>query len=86
MARDSMQPWLDRLSDAELDATGASPRSDFGWREWDGQDSAAGSRSHGYSSNQDNPAMQVNPALQVQSDPSEEDMFDDEFDFTVASY
>jgi hypothetical protein len=87
MARDSMHPWLDRLSLGELESSGASPRSAFGWREWDGNDASRVSRSDERPANPDILAIPVTVPLQVQEDPREaaED-FEDDFDFTVASY
>jgi hypothetical protein len=41
MARDSLQPWMDRLAHLEMEATAASPRYAFGWSEWDGQGGTA---------------------------------------------
>ena len=86
MARDSMHPWMDRLSLGELEVTGVSPRSAFGAREWDGQD-ATDSRSYGRPANPDSIAIPVAVSLQVQDDPHAADAaMDDDFDFTVASY
>ncbi|MBZ4421950.1 hypothetical protein [Myxococcus sp. RHSTA-1-4] len=80
MARDSMQPWLDRISFGEIEVTGVSPRSAFGKREWDGHDW------YGSPLNQDIPALVAPAFSQVQGDPTEGAMNDDDFDFTIASY
>lgn len=88
MARDSMQPWIDRISLGELEVSGVSPRSAFGAREWDGHDASTGSRAYGGPANPDSAALPGTVALQVQDDPhaSSEALDDDDFDFTVASY
>ena len=83
MARDSMQPWLDRLSYGELEVSGLSARSALGSRDWDGTEATLASRSDGRPANPDISALPVTDSLQVTDDT---DGGSDDFDFTVASY
>lgn len=86
MARDSMHPWLDRSSVGELEVAGVSPRSAFGWREWDGDDSARDARAYGHSVAPDASAPPVPTPLQVEVDPLGDSLDEDDLDFPVASY
>jgi hypothetical protein len=86
MARDSMHPWLDRSSLGELEGAGVSPRSAFGWREWDGNDSARDARAYGRSAIHDTSALPVPAPRQVEVDPFEDFLVEDDLDFAVASY
>jgi hypothetical protein len=83
MARDSMQPWLDRLSYGELEVSGLSARSALGSRDWDGTDASIVSRSYARPANPDISALPVTISGQVGDDTAEG--YDD-LDFTVASY
>jgi hypothetical protein len=80
MARDTMQPGLDRVSYGEIEGMGLSPRSSLGFRDWDGTEV---SRSGTRPANQDIPALPVTASSQVADDT---DGGADDFDFTVASY
>ncbi|MFP2932620.1 hypothetical protein ACLESO_47235 [Pyxidicoccus sp. 3LG] len=83
MARDSMQPWLDRLSYGELEVADVSARSALGGWEWDGGHASSGSRSYGRPENPDIPALPATVSAEVTAD-SAEDM--DDSDFWIASY
>ena len=83
MARDSMQPWLDRVSYGEIEGTGVSPRSMLGFRDWDGAEVTLASRSATRPANPDSPALPVTVSPQVDDDS---EWGQDDFDFTVASY
>ncbi|WP_164014770.1 hypothetical protein [Pyxidicoccus trucidator] len=74
MARDSMQPWMDRLSLGELEVTGLSARSALGSRDWDSD-----ALSYRRPANPDISAIPATVSLQVEDDT-------DDFDFLVASY
>ncbi|MCP3144653.1 hypothetical protein [Pyxidicoccus xibeiensis] len=83
MARDSMQPWLDRISYGELETSGASPRSVVGGWDWDGGSGSTGSRAYGRSENQD---IQAIPAMNDKAVSSDSDEVVDDFDSWIASY
>ncbi|MCY1015551.1 hypothetical protein [Pyxidicoccus sp. MSG2] len=83
MARDSMQPWLDRLSYGELEVSGLSARSALGSRDWDGTEASIVSRSFARPANPDISALPVTVSPEVGEDTA--GGYDD-LDFTVASY
>jgi hypothetical protein len=83
MARDSMQPWMDRISLGEIEGMGVSPRSALGARDWDGHDSAAVSLAFGRPANPDISVLPVAFSREVEEDTAGGA---DDFDFTVASY
>lgn len=83
MARDSMQPWLDRVSFGELEGVGLSARSALGARSWDGTEVSLASRSYVRPANPDSPALPVTASPQVDDDT--EGGYSD-FEFMVASY
>ncbi len=83
MARDSLQPWVDRISLGEIEVMGLSPRASLGARDWDGQDSGTVSLSFRRPANPDIHVLPVTVSREVLEDTVEG--YDD-FDFTVASY
>ncbi|MCP3060433.1 hypothetical protein LXT21_16760 [Myxococcus sp. K38C18041901] len=84
MARDCLQPWMDRLAHADVEVQDTSPRARFGGHAWDGQGLAMRApRAEARPLEQDTVAPRAAISRQVEEDPGWDS---DDFDFAVASY
>ncbi|NTX04415.1 MULTISPECIES: hypothetical protein [Myxococcus] len=82
MARDCLQPWMDRLAHAELETEDLVPHSAFVGGAWD--DQRLGTRTlSARAANPDRPVLPARLSRQVGEDPGWET---DDFEFAVASY
>ncbi|MFY2563011.1 hypothetical protein ACN469_35785 [Corallococcus terminator] len=82
MARDCLQPWMDRLAHAQLETEAFEPHASFGWESWD--DQRLGARMLAtLPSNPDSRVLPAELSRQVVEDPGWEP---DDSDFSVASY
>ncbi|MFY1828238.1 hypothetical protein ACN47A_20110 [Myxococcus fulvus] len=84
MARDCLQPWMDRLAHVDVEVQDTSPRARLGGHEWDGQGLAMRApRVEARPAEQDTVVPWTAISRQVEQDPGWDS---DDFDFAVASY
>lgn len=82
MARDCLQPWMDRLAHAQVGVEALGPLSPFGGESWD--DQRWGTRMlNALTSDPDRGVLPAGLSRQVVEDPGWEQ---DDFEFSVASY